>query len=189
MKARDHIKSSLAAVSAILIQCHACPPLDVLAFTRLLSSQVDGHLSSEALSPEMASRIQALEKENSQLKKITDELRALVLSLDSRVKSLEGSKGGAAPAAAPQPPKPAAKKEEDDDDDVDLFGSDEEEDEEAERIKEERLAAYAAKKSKSKTSGIIEIHSANEPLTSILSDRTCSDCQIQHHFGREAVGR
>lgn len=36
----------------------------------------------------------------------------------------------------------------DDDDDVDLFGSDEEEDAEAARIREERLAAYAAKKSK-----------------------------------------
>lgn len=44
---------------------------------------------------------------------------------------------GAAPAAA-----------EDDDDDEDLFGSDEDDDEAA-RIKEERLAAYAAKKAKS----------------------------------------
>ncbi|KAF7321102.1 hypothetical protein HMN09_00197900 [Mycena chlorophos] len=42
---------------------------------------------------------------------------------------------GAAPAAAA-----------DDDDEVDLFGSDEEEDAEAERIKAERVAAYAAKK-------------------------------------------
>ncbi|CAG9788827.1 unnamed protein product [Diatraea saccharalis] len=48
-----------------------------------------------------------------------------------------------APAAA----KPAAK--DDDDDDVDLFGSgDEEEDAEAARIREERLKAYADKKSK-----------------------------------------
>jgi len=47
--------------------------------------------------------------------------------------------GGAAPAAA-----------DDDDDDVDLFGSDdeEEESEEAARIRQERLDAYAAKKSK-----------------------------------------
>merc|ERR1711915_1064152 len=38
--------------------------------------------------------------------------------------------------------------EEDDEDDVDLFGSDdEEEDPEAARVREERLAAYAAKKS------------------------------------------
>jgi len=44
---------------------------------------------------------------------------------------------------------PAAAKEEDDDDDVDLFGSDDdEEDADAARIREERLAAYAEKKSK-----------------------------------------
>ncbi|CAK1587118.1 unnamed protein product [Parnassius mnemosyne] len=44
---------------------------------------------------------------------------------------------------------PPAKKDEDDDDDVDLFGSgDEEEDAEAARIREERLKAYADKKSK-----------------------------------------
>lgn len=37
--------------------------------------------------------------------------------------------------------------DDDDDDDVDLFGSDED-DEEAARIKQERIDAYAAKKSK-----------------------------------------
>jgi len=41
-------------------------------------------------------------------------------------------------------PAPAA----DDDDDVDLFGSDDEPDAEAEKIREQRLAEYAAKKSK-----------------------------------------
>jgi len=56
--------------------------------------------------------------------------------------------GVAAPAAAAS--KPAAAANDDDDDDVDLFGSDEE-DEEAEKIKQERVAAYAAKKSTSKT--------------------------------------
>ena len=52
-------------------------------------------------------------------------------------------KGGAVPAPAAPAAKPAA----DDDDDVDLFGSDEEEDAEAAKIREERLKAYAAKKS------------------------------------------
>merc|ERR1712038_1924847 len=47
-----------------------------------------------------------------------------------------GPAGGKAPAAA------------DDDDDMDLFGSDDEVDEEAEKIKAERLSAYAAKKAK-----------------------------------------
>ncbi|KAJ0174533.1 hypothetical protein K1T71_009641 [Dendrolimus kikuchii] len=47
----------------------------------------------------------------------------------------------------PTAPAPAAK--DDDDDDVDLFGSgDEEEDAEAARVREERLKAYADKKSK-----------------------------------------
>ena len=38
--------------------------------------------------------------------------------------------------------------DDDDDDDVDLFGSDDEEDAEAARLKEERMAEYAAKKAK-----------------------------------------
>ncbi|KAG0209696.1 Translation elongation factor 1 beta [Mortierella sp. GBA30] len=54
------------------------------------------------------------------------------------VKGLAAKAGAAAPAAA------AA---EEDDEDVDLFGSDDEEvDEEAEKIKQQRLAEYAAKK-------------------------------------------
>ncbi|XP_025193667.1 elongation factor 1-beta' [Melanaphis sacchari] len=44
----------------------------------------------------------------------------------------------------------AAKPADDDDDDVDLFGSDDEDDEEAERIKQERLKAYAEKKATKK---------------------------------------
>lgn len=49
-----------------------------------------------------------------------------------------------------------------DDDDVDLFGSDEEEDAEADRIREERVKAYAEKKSKkpaliAKSSIILEV--------------------------------
>ena len=52
------------------------------------------------------------------------------------------------PQAASVQQVKAAQNGDDDDDDMDLFGSDEEEDAEAERIKEERVAAYAAKKSK-----------------------------------------
>jgi elongation factor 1-beta len=43
--------------------------------------------------------------------------------------------------------KPAA--DDADDDDFELFGSDEEDDEAKEKLKQERLAAYEAKKSKS----------------------------------------
>lgn len=128
MKAREQIKNSLTTV-------------------------VPSSVSSTPASSDMTERLQHLEKENADLKKITDDLRALVLSLDSRVKSLEGSSSTptssapAQPAAAAEAPKPAAKVEEEDDDDVDLF-DDDDDDEEAERIKQERIAAYAAKKSK-----------------------------------------
>ena len=102
----------------------------------------------------MTNRLQQLERENKDLKKVTDDLRSLVLSLESRVKSLESSKG-ASEVQAPKPIAPAKAEAKpaapaDDDDDVDLFGSDSE-DEEAERIKQERVAAYAAKKSNSIT--------------------------------------
>merc|ERR1739848_61757 len=89
-------------------------------------------------------KLNALETENKQLKKVTDDLKALVLSLEARVGSLEGGKPAAKPA-----PAPAAAAAEEDDDDVDLFGSeDEEESEEKKRITEERLKAYHEKKSK-----------------------------------------
>lgn len=65
-------------------------------------------------------------------------------SLGTSSSSSSPASAKAAPAEpAKQPAKPAA-----DDDDVDLFGSDEEEDAEAARVREERLKAYAEKKSK-----------------------------------------
>ena len=96
-----------------------------------------------------------MERENTELKKVTDDLRALILSLEARVNTLEG---GAKPAqvavakpSAPAPAKPAAKdddEDEDEDDDVDLSGNDEE-DGEDEKIKQRCVAAYAAEMSKS----------------------------------------
>ena len=62
--------------------------------------------------------------------------------------SFPGSTGSSATKA----PKVEAKKEEKDEDDIDLFGSDDEVDEAAERLKQERLAAYEAKKATSKLS-------------------------------------
>lgn len=67
-----------------------------------------------------------------------------VQSYASDFSNLPGtSKAGEALTAAAPAPAPAAAEE---DDEVDLFGSDDEVDEEAERIKAERVAAYAAKK-------------------------------------------
>merc|ERR1712035_280831 len=118
--------------------------------------KVDNLTSGLSASEEMAlmKKLGDLEVENKQLKKVTDDLKALVLSLSARVDTLEGGKPKAAPA-------PAAAG--DDDDDVDLFGSDEEEDdEEKKRVTEERLAAYAAKKAKkpeviAKTSVLLDV--------------------------------
>jgi len=125
--------------------------------------KVDGLVSSATSSEDMAlvKKLNALEVENKSLKKVTDDLKALVLSLEARVGQLEGGKpaGAAKPAPAAVKPAPA----DDDDDDVDLFGSDDEEDdEEKKRITEERLAAYAAKKAKkpqviAKTSVLLDI--------------------------------
>jgi len=122
-------------------------------------SKVDTLVTGLSSADEMAlmKKLNALETENKQLKKVTDDLKALVLSLEARVGSLEGGKPAAKPA-----PAPAAAAEEDDDD-VDLFGSeDEEESEEKKRITEERLKAYHEKKAKkpqviAKTSVLFDI--------------------------------
>ncbi|KAL0107548.1 hypothetical protein PUN28_014694 [Cardiocondyla obscurior] len=65
-------------------------------------------------------------------------------------KSLPGEKKIPAIFNLPSVGAPASStgKANDDDDDIDLFGSDEEEDAEAAKIREERLKAYAEKKSK-----------------------------------------
>jgi len=117
-----------------------------------LPAKVDGLVSASGSSEDMAlvKKLNALEVENKQLKKVTDDLKALVLSLEARVGQLEGGKPAA--KAAPAPAKAAPAPAEEEDDDVDLFGSsDEEESEEKKRITEERLKAYHEKKSKKPT--------------------------------------
>lgn len=91
-------------------------------------------------------RVSSLEKENKDLKKVVEDMKSLVQKLENRVTKLEG--GSSAPAAQAPVPKKPAPADDDDDDDIDLFGSDDEVDEEAEKIRQERLAAYEAKKSK-----------------------------------------
>merc|ERR1712223_1850157 len=123
-----------------------------------LPAKVDGLVSASGSSEDMAlvKKLNALEVENKQLKKVTDDLKALVLSLEARVGQLEGGKPAAKPASAkPAPAKPAPAEEEDDD--VDLFGSSDEEESE-----EERLKAYHEKKAKkpqviAKTSVLLDV--------------------------------
>ncbi|XP_056453815.1 elongation factor 1-delta-like isoform X3 [Gadus chalcogrammus] len=92
------------------------------------------------------------------MQKEIEDMRALIRVLESRVTSLEKTQTTAAPAPCVQAAKvqtaPQRKAvvdedddDDDDDDDLDLFGSDDE-DAETLRIKQERIDAYAAKKSK-----------------------------------------
>jgi elongation factor 1-delta len=103
----------------------------------------------EFLSGVAATDDAAMREENILLKKQLEDLQNQVKELTHRVTRLEsGVKVSGAPA--PQKGSGDAKKTEDDDD-VDLFGSDDEEDQESAKVREERLAAYAAKKSKKPT--------------------------------------
>uniref|UniRef100_A0A8C1NKM5 Eukaryotic translation elongation factor 1 delta b (guanine nucleotide exchange protein) n=1 Tax=Cyprinus carpio TaxID=7962 RepID=A0A8C1NKM5_CYPCA len=104
---------------------------------------------------ELTDRMKNLELENQSLHKVVEELRSALSKVESRVSALEKrttapTVNGTAPTAPQKaPPAPAKQEEEDEDeDDIDLFGSDEEVDEEAERLKEQRLQEYAAKKAK-----------------------------------------
>ncbi|CAB3239972.1 unnamed protein product [Arctia plantaginis] len=100
---------------------------------------------------ELTTKVNGLEKENSDLKKAIDDLRNLVISLQARVETLESTGSGGKTISSQVTSNAAAAKPQDDDDDdgVDLFGSDDEEESaEAARIREERLAAYNAKKAK-----------------------------------------
>merc|ERR1712004_28703 len=142
----------------------ACDDAERAYYEKLSGCKVDGLVSASGSSEDMAlvKKLNALEVENKQLKKVTDDLKALVLSLEARVGQLEGGKPAAKPAPAkPAPAKPAPAEEEDDD--VDLFGSsDEEESEEKKRITEERLKAYHEKKAKkpqviAKTSVLLDV--------------------------------
>merc|ERR1711884_35427 len=142
----------------------ACDDAERAYYEKLSGCKVDGLVSASGSSEDMAlvKKLNALEVENKQLKKVTDDLKALVLSLEARVGQLEGGKPAAKPAPVkPAPAKPAPAEEEDDD--VDLFGSsDEEESEEKKRITEERLKAYHEKKAKkpqviAKTSVLLDV--------------------------------
>merc|ERR1711892_736148 len=127
----DTVMSALA-METFWLNKSACDDAERAYYEKLSGCKVDTLVTGLSSSEEMAL-----------VKKVNDDLKALVLSLEARVGSLEGGKPAA--KAAPAAPAPAA----DDDDDVDLFGSDDEdEDEEKKRITEERLKAYHEKKAK-----------------------------------------
>jgi len=141
-KARQHIKNSLECVDVIEA------------------------VAGGAADAGVVKKLKDLELENKDLKKVTSDLKAMVLKLENRVSVLEKAKPAVAAAPAPvkAAPAPAAAVDDDDDDDVDLFGSDSEseDDEEKKKRTEERLQAYHAKKATkkaviAKTSVVLDI--------------------------------
>ncbi|CAG7786495.1 unnamed protein product [Allacma fusca] len=91
----------------------------------------------------------AMREENARLKKNIEDLQNQVKQLNERVSKLELAAGGK--PVETKPPVVSSgdtNKKVEDDDDVDLFGSDDEEDAEAAKVREQRLAEYAAKKTK-----------------------------------------
>ncbi|XP_078087010.1 eukaryotic translation elongation factor 1 delta b (guanine nucleotide exchange protein) isoform X30 [Mustelus asterias] len=130
---------------------------------------------------ELCTRVTSLEKENQNLHQVVADLRLALSKLETRLSTLEKTSTSPKPAICPPAPcnkirhsgsglpvlvrdchsgsglpvLPITKQsvaEEDGDDDIDLFGSsDDEETAEKERIREERLREYAAKKSKKPT--------------------------------------
>lgn len=108
----------------------------------LNKQQLTGGVVGSGGDAAVVKRLDTLEKENKELRKNVEELRAIIHNIQASVK-------GAAPSApskpqeSPVPQKPAA--DDDDEEDVDLFGSD---DEETKALKEQRLKDYAEKKLK-----------------------------------------
>ncbi|KAM7379517.1 hypothetical protein PAMP_005063 [Pampus punctatissimus] len=146
-KSRQNIQQSLNGVKTALQQAKG----------RQQKRQHRNSSSHAGGDHELISRMKSLELENQTLHKVVEEMRAALKQLESRVVMLEKTPASAAvPCAKAAPVQAAPAKEvngggddddDDDDDDIDLFGSDED-DEESARLKQERLDAYAAKKSK-----------------------------------------
>ncbi|XP_016982587.1 probable elongation factor 1-delta isoform X1 [Drosophila rhopaloa] len=121
-KAREHIQNSL--------------------------EKIDGVTLTEGSNSQLANRLTQLESESKELKSQVSTLNQLLNTVVKRLNTVEAQLNLTNGESKKPEPKPEANKKEEDDD-VDLFGSEsEEEEEEAARIREERLAAYAAKKAK-----------------------------------------
>jgi len=118
-------------------------------------SKMDG-IAALASTPgkDVLDRIASLEKENASLREIVEQLKKTSLRSEDRISKLEqrlqsGNNASVSQAVAPAAAAAANNNKSDDDDGVDLFGSDsEDEDEAMAKIREQRLAEYAAKKSK-----------------------------------------
>ncbi|XP_076283688.1 elongation factor 1-delta isoform X7 [Lasioglossum baleicum] len=115
------------------------------------TTEIKGHVRKEQQVDNIAvvtGLINPPENTKDNLDGVIEGLRSAINNLEIRVKVLEDNYNQISKEQSNPPPKQTEEKPADDND-VDLFGSDSEgEDAEAARIREERLAAYAAKKSK-----------------------------------------
>ncbi|XP_050712159.1 elongation factor 1-beta'-like isoform X7 [Eriocheir sinensis] len=116
------------------------------------ASHAGGSIGSQG-SADVLNRLTKLESQNSVLTKTVSALEKTVIQLTKRLDSLDhGGKTTVSATTSTSTPVQNNKQaeEDDDDDEVDLFGSDddEEEDEAAAKVREQRLKAYAEKKSK-----------------------------------------
>lgn len=93
-------------------------------------------------------RLCFVENENKKLKSLVEKLESRLSNLESGDKPTATAKAAVTVKAPVVAPVTAAKKAADDDD-IDLFGDIDEESEEQKKVKEERVKAYADKKSKS----------------------------------------
>ncbi|XP_073992660.1 uncharacterized protein isoform X2 [Rhodnius prolixus] len=130
-KARQHIKNSLQCIDDI------------------------ASITSSNVVVEVNNRINTLEKENTEMKQKVKELTDLLTKFEERLANIEKTSRPtetvtSRSVASGSSAKPSNKQQDEDaDDGVDLFASDsEEENAEAAKLKEQRLAEYAAKKSK-----------------------------------------
>jgi len=128
-KARQHIKNSLERMDGI---------------AALASTPTPGK--------DVLDRIASLEKENASLREIVEQLKKTSLKSEDRISKLESRLQSIDINAQPAPvaaPTAGNNNKSDDDDGVDLFGSDsDDEDDAAAKVREQRLAEYAMKKSK-----------------------------------------
>ncbi|XP_038654510.1 eukaryotic translation elongation factor 1 delta b (guanine nucleotide exchange protein) isoform X2 [Scyliorhinus canicula] len=148
-RARENIQKSLAGIQSVW-EANSNPKETVQDNVDPVSS----HSAVQGSDVELCTRVTSLEKENQSLHQVVEDLRLALSKLETRLSTLEKSSTSPKPVVCPPAPdnKPSTKQPEaaeDEDDDIDLFGSsDEEESAEKERIREERLREYAAKKSK-----------------------------------------
>merc|ERR1712142_155544 len=113
---------------------------DILQIRQHIQTAMNNTVPNGDAGNALEQRIDKLEQENQELKQTVEELRKMISSLNTQLKTSKNNKE----SEKMEVDEPAAAE---DDDDIDLFGDDDD-DEEAEKVRQERLQAYADKKAK-----------------------------------------